>query len=61
MLNVPGGPILEIARLSPGFRCEVTAELGNRRPSLLNGGPSGCDDGRPGFTESTTALRRRRP
>lgn len=52
-LNVPGGPILEIARLSPGFRCEVTTELGNRRPSLLNGGNSGCADERRGFTEST--------
>ena len=31
----------------------MTAELGNRRPSLLNGGISGCADGRPGFTEST--------
>ena len=53
VLNVPGGPILEIARLAPGFRCEVTTELGRRRPSLLNGGVSGCDDGRRGFTEST--------
>jgi len=52
-LNVPGGPILEIARLAPGFRCEVTTELGHRRPSLLNGGESGCEDGRRGFTEST--------
>ncbi len=52
-LNVPGGPILEIARLSPGFRCEVTTELQRRRPSLINGGNSGCTDGRPGFTEST--------
>ena len=52
VLNVPGGPILEIARLSPGFRCEVTTELGNRRPSLLNGGER-LRDGRPGFTEST--------
>ncbi len=51
-LNVPGGPILEIARLSPGFRCEVTTELERRRPSLINGGPSGCSDGRPGFTEA---------
>jgi hypothetical protein len=46
LLNVPGGPILEIARLSPSFREEVTAQLGDRRPSLLNGG-------REGFTEST--------
>ena len=44
-LNVPGGPILEIARLAPGFRPEVAKELRNRRPSLANGG-------REGFTES---------
>ena len=44
-LNVPGGPILEIARLSPSFRSAVGTELRNRRPSLLNGG-------REGFTES---------
>jgi hypothetical protein len=52
VLNVPGGPILEIARLSPGFRCDVTTELGRRVPSILNGGESGCDDARMGFTES---------
>ena len=46
LLNVPGGPILEIARLSPGFRDQVTAQLRDRRPALLNGG-------RAGFTEST--------
>ena len=46
VLNVPGGPILEIARLAPAFRSVVKAELGDRRPSLLNGG-------RDGFTEST--------
>ena len=44
-LNVPGGPILEIARLAPGFREEVAEQLEGRRPSLLNGG-------REGFTES---------
>ena len=43
--NVPGGPILEIARLAPGFRPRVADELGARVPSLLNGG---CE----GFTES---------
>lgn len=45
VLNVAGGPILDIARLSPSFRPLVAAELRNRRPSLLNGG-------RDGFTES---------
>jgi hypothetical protein len=37
--NVPGGPIIEIARLSPSFRLLVTASLGSRVPSLLNDGP----------------------
>jgi hypothetical protein len=46
VLNVPGGPISEIARLSPAFRPLIAAELKNRVPSLLNGG-------RDGFTEST--------
>jgi hypothetical protein len=45
-LNVPGGPIVEIARQAPGFRPEVAHALGWRRPSLLNGGLD-C------FTEST--------
>ena len=45
-LNVPGGPILEIARLAPGFRNLVGDELRKRRPPLANGG-------RAGFTEST--------
>ena len=43
--SVPGGPILEIARLAPGFRARVAAVLKNRKPGLLNGG-------RDGFTES---------
>ena len=44
-LNVPGGPILDIARQSPAFREVVAADLKNRKPGLLNGG-------RDGFTES---------
>ena len=44
-LNVPGGPILDIARQSPAFRELVAADLKGRRPGLLNGG-------RDGFTES---------
>jgi hypothetical protein len=44
-LNVPGGPILDIARQSPSFRELVAEDLGNRTPNLLNGG-------RDGFTES---------
>jgi hypothetical protein len=44
LLNVPGGPISDVARLSPSFRAIVTQYLGASRPSLLNG-PGG------GFTE----------
>jgi dienelactone hydrolase len=36
--NVPGGPIIEIARLSPSFRLLVTQALATRTPALLNGG-----------------------
>lgn len=44
-LNVPGGPLSEIARLSPSFRPLVTEALAGAQPPLLNGG-------RYGFTES---------
>jgi len=44
-LNVPGGPISEIARLSPAFRPLVTQSLAAAQPQLLNGGKAG-------FTES---------
>jgi len=37
--NVPGGPIIEIARLSPAFRALVGITLAGRIPSLLNAGP----------------------
>jgi hypothetical protein len=37
-LNVSGGSITEIARLSPSFRLLVTQDLALRVPSLLNGG-----------------------
>ncbi len=37
VLNVPGGPIPEIARLSPAFRPLLRAALGRRSPPLLNG------------------------
>ena len=47
LLNVPGGPIGEIARLSPEFRGLVTANLGQRRPSLLNGGRAGFTEDQP--------------
>jgi hypothetical protein len=45
LLNVPGGPIVDIARLS-SFRGDLATTLGRARPSLLNGGP-----GNNGFTE----------
>jgi hypothetical protein len=35
--NVAGGPIIEIARLSPSFRGLITLGLASRVPSLLNG------------------------
>ncbi|MFP5370825.1 MAG: hypothetical protein ACLGI3_08770, partial [Actinomycetes bacterium] len=46
LLNVPGGPIVDIARLS-GFRPLLGDTLRVSKPNLLNGGP-----GRDGFTES---------
>src|SRR5205823_2101823 len=49
--NVPGGPIIEIARLSPVFRPLVTLSLAARIPALNNGGPGGLP-GIPGFTEN---------
>src|SRR5881397_1766706 len=45
LLNVPGGPIVDIARLS-SFRGDLADKLAISRPSFLNGGP-----GRDGFTE----------
>src|SRR5438105_4583578 len=45
LLNVPGGPIVDIARLS-SFRGDLAAALSISRPSYLNGGP-----GLSGFTE----------
>jgi hypothetical protein len=45
LLNVPGGPIVDIARLS-GFRGDLATQLKRSRPNLLNGGP-----GLGGFTE----------
>jgi hypothetical protein len=46
LLNVPGGPIVDIARLS-GFRPLLADTLRVSKPNLLNGGP-----GLDGFTES---------
>jgi len=46
-LNVSGGPISEIARLSPSFRPLVTQDLGLHQPSLLNGGYDGFTESMP--------------
>jgi Bacterial Ig-like domain len=40
VLNVPGGPIIEIARLSPSFRILVGLALLGRTPSLYNATPN---------------------
>jgi hypothetical protein len=45
LLNVPGGPIVDIARLS-SFRGDLATQIGRSHPSFLNGGP-----GLDGFTE----------
>ncbi|HEY1938271.1 MAG TPA: hypothetical protein VGJ33_10085 [Candidatus Angelobacter sp.] len=37
--NVPGGPIIDIVRLSPSFQLLLTQALAVRIPSLLNAGP----------------------
>ncbi len=39
VLNVPGGPIIDIARISPAFRGLVTQSLAARKPSSLLNGP----------------------
>src|SRR4051794_34586297 len=45
LLNVPGGPIADIARLS-AFRGDLADQLKRSKPNMLNGGP-----GLDGFTE----------
>jgi len=37
--NVPGGPIIDIVRLSPSFQLLLTQSLAVRTPALLNAGP----------------------
>jgi hypothetical protein len=39
VLNVPGGSIIDIVRLSPSFQLLLTQALSVRIPSLLNAGP----------------------
>ncbi|HEY2791687.1 MAG TPA: Ig-like domain-containing protein [Micromonosporaceae bacterium] len=46
-LNVSGGPISEIARLSPSFRPLVEQDLFLRQPSLLNGGSDNFTEDMP--------------
>lgn len=46
-LNVPGGPISEIARLSPSFRPLTTQALAFSQPPLLNGGNDGFTESMP--------------
>src|ERR1700682_1185010 len=46
LLSVPGGPIVDIARLS-GFRGDLATALSHGKPDIRNGGP-----GLDGFTES---------
>jgi hypothetical protein len=46
-VNVPGGPMIEIARLSPAFRPLVQLALGARTPPLLNGGFDGFTEDIP--------------
>jgi hypothetical protein len=46
--NVPGGPIIDIVRLSPSFQLLLTQALAVRVPSLLNaGGPLFFNDNSP--------------
>ncbi len=47
VLNVPGGAILDIARVSPAFRNVVGDLLRDRIPGLLNGGIDGFDEDLP--------------
>ena len=42
VLNVPGGPLVDIVRLSPGFRPLLLGELAARRPPIM--GPSATLD-----------------
>jgi len=47
VLNVPGGSLTDIARISPNFRPLLALFLEERVPSLLNGGPEGFTDSVP--------------
>ncbi len=47
VLNVGGGPIVDIARLSASFRPLLAAQLLGRLPDPGNGGPSGFTEAEP--------------
>jgi hypothetical protein len=51
VLNVPGGPVQDVAALSNSFRPIVTQELGRRQPPLLNGGRNGFTESQPLFLD----------
>jgi hypothetical protein len=51
VLNVPGGPIVDIARQSPVFRPLVGDALRNRIPCLLNGGKARFTESLPLFMD----------
>jgi hypothetical protein len=44
VLNVPGGSVIEIARLAPSFRPLLERAMGERRPPLTNRPPSFQED-----------------
>ena len=52
--NVPGGPIIDIVRLSPSFQLLLTQALSVRTPILLNAGP-------PLFFNDNSPLRNLAP
>jgi hypothetical protein len=52
--NVPGGPIIDIVRLSPSFQLLLTQALSVRTPVLLNAGP-------PLFFNDNSPLRNLAP
>ena len=47
VLDVPGGPVTEIARLSPELRPLIAQALATAVPSLLNGGTAGFTESMP--------------
>jgi putative cell wall-binding protein len=53
-LNVPGGPIADIARLG-NFRSALTVQLRNRIPAQLNGGRAQFDESLPLFLDPPVA------